>query len=99
SFAYLAELNYNTKMFYAGLHLEVNGNQRHYSRVYGEGNTTRYAVLNLNLVTVFYKEDAKYVVKYGVENILDTSYSTYADWNNINRQGRNVFMNISIVLN
>ena len=98
-FSYLAELNYNTKMFNAGLQLEGNGNQSHYSRFYGEDNTPGYAVLKFNLGTVFYKEKTKFVVKYGVENILDTSYSTYADWNNINRQGRNFFMNISVVLN
>ena len=46
----------------------------------------------------FYIKEHKTVLKYGIENILDTTYSTYADWNNIPRQGRNFFVNLSYIL-
>ena len=37
-------------------------------------------------------------MKLGVENILDTYYSTYSDWNNFPRQGRNIFINLNYSL-
>ncbi|AUC75119.1 TonB-dependent receptor [Olleya sp. Bg11-27] len=96
-FSYLTELNYNIKTFNAALQLEGNGNQSNYSNFYGEDETPSYSVLNLNLGHVFFLDTNKFILKYGVENILDTTYSTYADWNNIQRQGRNFYMNVSVV--
>ncbi|QCE40788.1 TonB-dependent receptor [Psychroserpens sp. NJDZ02] len=96
-FSYLAELNYNIKTFNAALQLEGNGNQSNYSNFYGEDETPSYSVLNINLGHVFFLDTNKFILKYGVENILDTTYSTYADWNNIQRQGRNFYMNVSVV--
>ncbi|AUP78992.1 TonB-dependent receptor plug domain-containing protein [Flavivirga eckloniae] len=96
--SYVAEINYNTKKFNAALQLEGNGNQSKYSSFYGEDETPTYAVLNLNLGNMFHLKQHKLVFKYGVENILDTNYSTYADWNNIPRQGRNFYLNASYIL-
>lgn len=96
--SYLAEMNYNINTFSASVQLEGNGNQSHYSSFYGEDKTPSYSILNLNLGHIFYTKSNKWVLKYGIENVLDTAYSTYADWNNISRQGRNFYMNLSIVL-
>jgi iron complex outermembrane receptor protein len=30
----------------------------------------------------------------GMENVWDTLYTTYSDWNKIPRMGRNVFLNL-----
>ncbi len=96
-FSYVAELAYYTSKFNAALQLEGNGNQSQYSSFYGEDNTSAYAVLNVNLGNILYLKNNKMIFKYGVENILDANYSTYADWNNIPRQGRNFYMNVSYV--
>ncbi|MDO5979311.1 TonB-dependent receptor [Flavivirga spongiicola] len=96
--SYLAEINYNTQKFNAALQLEGNGNQSKYSSFYGEDETSAYAVLNLNLGNILYLKNNKLVFKYGVENILDANYSTYADWNNIPRQGRNFYLNASYII-
>jgi iron complex outermembrane receptor protein len=96
-FSYLAEVSYNKEKFNAALQLEGNGNQSKYSSFYGEDETPAYAVMNLNLGNVFFINQNKLVLKYGVENILDTNYSTYADWNNISRQGRNFYINLSLI--
>lgn len=98
-FSYLAEINYNKNRFNIALQLEGNGNQSQYSNFYGEDETPAYGVLNLNMGNLFFIKDQKLVMKYGVENVLDTNYSTYADWNNIPRQGRNFYLNLSLVLN
>ena len=93
--SYLAELNYKTTNFNAAIQLEGNGNQSNYSNFYGEDETPQYAILNLNLGNLFYIKSHKTILKYGIENILDTNYSTFADWNNIPRQGRNFYINLS----
>ena len=97
-FSYLAELNYHKKRFSAALQLEGNGNQSRYNSFYGEDETPSYAILNLNLGNEFYIKQNKLIFKYGIENILDTKYSSYADWNNIPRQGRNFYINVSAIL-
>jgi iron complex outermembrane receptor protein len=75
------------------------GKQSNYSSEYGENETAAYTVFNLNASYNFYFGRNTLFLKAGVENILDTYYSTYADWNNIPRLGRNVFINLSYVLN
>ena len=94
-FSYLAEINYENPNFNAAIQIEGNGNQSRYSGFYGEDETPAYACLNINLGNVFYLKTNKIIAKYGVENILDTYYSTFADWNNISRQGRNFYLNLS----
>ncbi len=96
--SYLAEFSYSTTTFNSAIQLEGNGNQSNYSSFYGEDETPAYGVLNFNLGNVFYTNTNKWILKYGVENILDANYSTYADWNNIPRQGRNFYMNVSFVI-
>lgn len=98
-FSYLAEINYSTAKFNAALQLEGNGNQSRYSNFYGEDETAAYGILNLNLGNEFNLNTNKVILKYGIENILDTNYSTYADWNNIPRQGRNFYLNMSYIIN
>ena len=97
-FSYLAEVNYTTTRFNAALQLEGNGNQSKYSSFYGEDETPQYATVNLNLGNLLYVNQNKVVLKYGVENIMDTNYSSYADWNNIPRQGRNFYINLSYIM-
>ena len=96
--SYLAEVNYSRSRFNAAVQLEGNGNQSQYSSFYGEDETPSYAVLNLNLGHQLTMDNHKFVFKYGIENILDTNYSTYADWRNIPRKGRNFYINASYVL-
>ena len=94
----MAEVNYNKPRFNAAIQLVGNGNQSNYNSFYVEDETPSYAVLNLNFGNTFYASKNKMIFKYGVENLLDTKYSTYADWNNIPRQGRNFYLNISYVI-
>lgn len=97
-FSYLAEISYSIPRFNAAIQLEGNGNQSRYSSFYGEDETPSYAVLNLNLGNELSIGNNKLVLKYGIENIMDTHYSSYADWNNIPRKGRNFYINTSFIL-
>ena len=96
--SYLAEVNYSRPRFNAAIQLEGNGNQSQYSSFYGEDETPSYAVLNLNLGNQLQIDNHKVVLKYGIENIFDTNYSSYADWRNIPRKGRNFYVNASYIL-
>lgn len=96
--SYLAEINYSLKNFNAALQLNGNANQDNHSMFYGEDKTSAFAILNLNLGNTFFIKDNKLILKYGIENLLDTHYSTYADWNNIPRQGRNFYINTSYII-
>lgn len=98
-FSYFAELSYTTADFNVALQLQGHGNQSNYSNYYGEDKTPAYGILNLNVGHMMYIQSNRLILKYGVENILDTNYSTYADWNNIPRQGRNFYINASWVFN
>jgi iron complex outermembrane receptor protein len=91
-------LHYKKNFFDAEINKNGAGKQSNYSSEYGENETAAYTVFNLNASYNFYFGRNTLFIKAGVENILDTYYSTYADWNNIPRLGRNVFINLSYVL-
>ncbi len=97
-FSYFTEIVYSKNKFNASIQLKGNGNQTNYSVMFGEDETPAYTIINLNLGNKFFIKDNTVLLKYGVENVLDSYYSTYADWNNFPRQGRNVFLNISYLL-
>ena len=74
--------------------LRGNTTQTEYNPFYGEDKTKDFAILNFNLGYKWQLEKTKIMINSGVENILDTHYSTYTDWNNLPRMGRNLFVNI-----
>ncbi|MGO1818031.1 MAG: TonB-dependent receptor, partial [Sphingobacterium sp.] len=76
-----------------GLQTSINGDfaQVDYSPEYGEDETPSYAVWNVSADYAFAIGKNKMVVQVGVENLLNQYYSTYADWGNIPRMGRNMF--------
>lgn len=96
--SYQIQVSYKLPTFNAAIQLKGNVEQTSYSPTYGEDKTPSFAILNLTMGNQFYIKEHETVLKYGIENILDTTYSTYADWNNIPRQGRNFFVNLSYIL-
>jgi iron complex outermembrane receptor protein len=92
---YLASLNYKVNKFSAEIMVQGNAVQTQFSPFYGEDRTPDYAILNLASGYSFAIEKSKWNIRAGIENILDTNYSTFSDWNNIPRKGRNLFLNIN----
>ena len=92
---YSSSLIYSKGRFLSEIAVQGNATQTQNSSFYGEDRTPAFAILNFNSGYNFYIEKSKWNVKTGVENILDTYYSTFSDWNNIPRKGRNVFLNIA----
>lgn len=95
---YTSTLAYKYNSFSAEFSVQGNAQQDQFAPKYGEDNTPGYAILNCNAGYVFRLEKTKLNARLGMENILDTKYSTFADWNNIPRRGRNVFLNVTFSL-
>lgn len=93
---YSSSLNYTKLNFSSQIGIQGNAIQNQYSTFYGENRTPDYAILNFSSGYSFGLENSKWSIRAGVENMLDTYYSTFSDWNNIPRQGRNFFVNLAI---
>lgn len=79
-----------------GFQTSVNGDltQKKYSPEYGEDQTAGYWVWNASADYTFRLKNVRTVFQAGAENLLDAYYSTYADWGNIPRMGRNIFTSL-----
>ena len=94
-FTYRAALHFKKNLFDAEVNLNGASKQFNFSSYYGENETDAYTSVNLNASYKFYFGNQNLYLKAGVENVFDTYYSTYSDWNNIPRMGRNFFINVS----
>ena len=92
---YFSSLDYKKGKFTSEIAVQGNATQTQYSPFYGEDRTPSYAILNFDSGYSFAFEKVKCNVKIGIENIFDTYYSTFSDWNNIPRKGRNLFLNLA----
>jgi len=92
---YSSSLNYKKGKFTSEIAVQGNATQTQYSPFYGEDRTPAYAILNFDTGYSFAFEKVKCNVKAGIENIFDTYYSTFSDWNNIPRKGRDFFLNVA----
>lgn len=95
-FNYLTSISFNQQNWNAEILVRGNSTQTEYNAFYGEDETADYAILNANLGYKFPLEKTKIKINSGVENILDANYTTYTDWKNIPRMGRNIFINLMI---
>lgn len=93
--AYGTSIEYQKNTFYGSLAMQGAGKQVNFNPVFGEAQTNAYTVFSLSLSKTFFISKNQLYAKAGVENIFDTFYSTYADWNNIPRMGRNMYVTLS----
>jgi len=100
---FIRPLSYQTALHYMlhhtwSIQTSVYGDFKHqdFSPIYGEQPTAAYAVWNASVDYTFYIKNFKAVAQIGAENLLNEYYSTYADWGNIPRMGRNVFTSLKI---
>lgn len=87
---YTSGLTFSAGKYTAELTLNGASRQKHFSPDFGETPVASYRVFHLSATGKF----RSFLLKTGVENLLDTYYSTYTDWNRIPRMGRNVFFNV-----
>lgn len=93
--SYMAGLDFFRNQYSASLSVKGAGEQVNYNPDYGEIKTASYAVISASAGKRFFIKNNDLLVKTGVENILDTYYSSYTDWKNIPRMGRNIYLSLS----
>lgn len=93
-FNYMTSLGFKPGKFSSELQLKGNATQTEYNTFYGEDKTPDYAIVNANFGYKFTFEKSKMILNTGVENIFDANYTTYTDWKNLPRMGRNIFVNL-----
>ena len=99
---FIRPVSYQTSLYWMhgkwGVKMSLNGDfmQRNYSPEYGEDPTPAYNIWNTSLDYHFSIGQAKLVLQLGAENLGNAYYSTYADWGNIPRMGRNIFASMKI---
>ncbi len=99
---FIRPLSYQTSLHFMhkkiGFRTSANGDftQRNYSPEYGEDQTPAYMIWNVSADYNFNFIKFKTVLQVGAENLLNEYYSTYADWGNIPRMGRNIFTSLKI---
>ena len=93
---YNGSLHFKKGSFSTEVKIEGNAVQRQYSPSYGEDKTPAYAVLGTAVGYGMNLKNYRLDFNGGVENILDAYYSTFSDWNNIPRKGRNFFLNVAV---
>ncbi|MBW2938669.1 TonB-dependent receptor [Aureisphaera sp. CAU 1614] len=97
--SYRSALNFYKNQYSASLSLSGAGAQTNYNPAYGETKTAAYATISSSFGKRFFLKENDLFVKAGIENIFDTNYSTYTDWNNIPRMGRNIYLTVSYSIN
>jgi iron complex outermembrane receptor protein len=98
-FSYRSGLQFDNRSFSAALRISGAAKQVNYNPDFGEDQTPAYTVCSLTFGKTFkFNNDSMYA-KFGVENIFDENYSTYTDWKNIPRMGRNFFLTLSYSIN
>ncbi|MDR3118135.1 MAG: hypothetical protein LBU44_01725 [Mediterranea sp.] len=95
-FGYDASLRFGKGRFVAEASMAGAARQTDFSPEYGEDETKAYTITNLSAGYSFRMKKTVFRLKSGVENLFDACYSTYADWKNIPRKGRNLFINLEI---
>jgi iron complex outermembrane receptor protein len=94
--SYDAALTFRHEKLFAEGGVSGAARQAHFSPEYGEDETPAYLVANLSVGYSFRAGKLIFDLKAGAENLFDAYYSTYADWKNIPRRGRNVFVNLGV---
>ncbi len=97
--AYGANLRYDLGIFTGSFIVKGAGQQVDFNPDFGEDETDAYTIFSLNLGKRFSQKDNNIDVALGLDNIFDTYYSTYSDWKNIPRMGRNFFMTVAYTIN
>ncbi len=97
--SYRTNLSYRKGAVTGAISINGAGKQQHYNPHYGEDKTQAYTIFSLSLGKSFDFNNDLLVAKMGVENIFDERYSTFSDWKNIPRMGRNFHVTLSYTIN
>lgn len=86
------------KTFSLQLEAEFSSDQKRINAEFGESQTPSYSIFHLR--TGFYRNLslARIEISTGIENVFDKEYSEHLDWGDYLRPGRNIYLNLKIIL-
>jgi iron complex outermembrane receptor protein len=93
-----ASLGFRFADFSATASFSAAAHRTRYAETYGEDATPPYLVTALSAGYDFHLSrcrNATLTLRTGIENLFDIRYSTYADWNNLPRKGRSLFLHLA----
>ena len=93
-----SEWIYQHQCFQAQATVKGNARQNSYGEKYGETAAKAWTIVNLSASYQCIMHNAQCIIRFGVENLFDKQYATYADWNHIPQKGRNIYMNLTFTL-
>ncbi|MBV7440282.1 TonB-dependent receptor [Weeksellaceae bacterium TAE3-ERU29] len=88
---YGTQLKFFNKNWGFMVHFHGNSTQKNYNPKYGEDSTKGFSLLDFSIK----KQWKNIQINTSINNIFNTNYSTYTDWNNIPRMGRNIIINVN----
>lgn len=94
--SYSSSLTYYKSKFSTNIAFRGNDAQRNYSPFYGENRTAAFNIIDVGVGYNFFVKNSKIDIRLKAENIFDRNYSTFSDWNNIPRKGRNIALHTVI---
>ncbi len=97
-FAYTSNFTFVYKRLQGKVELRGNGKQVNYGKKYGETATPAWVIGNISGEYTLSIHKYALTFRVGVENIADKRYTTYSDWCDIPQKGRNVYVNLSVLL-
>ena len=93
-----SEWIYQHQRFQAQATIKGNDRQSNYGEKYGETAAKAWTIVNLSASYQCIMHNAQCIIRFGIENLFDKQYATYADWNHIPQKGRNIYMNLTFDL-
>ena len=97
--SYRSGFQYHKNTFSGAIQMSGAAEQLNYNPDFGEDRTPAYTIFSVSAGKTFYLDTDSLIAKVGAENIFDRTYSTYTDWKNIPRMGRNFFLTLSYSFN
>jgi len=92
------ELQYQYQRLQAQAVVKGHTRQSNYGEKYGETPASEWIICNLSAQYQFGIRNSEFIIRFGIENLFDKQYATYADWNHIPQKGRNIYMNLTFAL-
>lgn len=93
-FTYISKLAYQTNKFTIEAWIDGSSAKNMINPDFGEKPLPSYVIANLSASYRFVLDQKVLLIKLGVDNLFDASYTTFADWNRLPRMGRNIYLNL-----
>src|SRR5690606_36869516 len=93
-FSYRSALTYSFNTFSATVSVDGAARQSKFNPDFGEQPLPAYSIAGASVSKQLQFQEQAILLKAGVENLFNTNYTTFADWNRLPRMGRNVYLNV-----